>query len=447
MSAVDAALYKWILAANRRREALALPPGLIEDSIALLLELLGRDYLDHLLLTGSEPVAVFNSDANPLKMWLKSAAVDQHIVQILELVAYFRAFKVDPALRDKIGKLKRDRFWPVFFELAMAARMKAACQGSELVALKREHPVSIGDFVLSFGGTEIPCECSRLGHSPQVQEPHILAEHLSERIADATNRTRLPLVFKIRSADALTGHTYNLILRLLRRCMADVNRCRLPTAYYEGFTSVCCGELTVHSEVMPLAMINGVVTNVTGTDWEKAHSLKRVPASNEEELSERFESGERFQEFEAVRLFMKFGKQASAVDEYDRLATKLRKKLKQTKVGATDYGKLIFIEVPFDLRLADGAKISQAIAKAVGHSRSTVGVVLANREANPHYRHHYSLHGSLSSIAFALKPELTSLFDRFRFGDTRTDPITGFPYQNSWQEALSRVEAEPRRGG
>lgn len=37
MSAVEAALYKWILGANDRREALALSPGLIEDSIDLLL--------------------------------------------------------------------------------------------------------------------------------------------------------------------------------------------------------------------------------------------------------------------------------------------------------------------------------------------------------------------------------------------------------------------------
>src|SRR6266446_1125686 len=303
MSAVDTALYKWILAANGRREALVLPPGLVEDSIALLLHLLGHDYLDHLLVTGSEPISIFNSDSNPLKMWLKSAAVDQHIVQVLEFAAYCRAFKGDLALGDKIEKLKRDRFWPVFFELAMAARMKAACHGSQFVTLNREHTDSTGDFALSIGSTETPCECSRLGHSPQVQEPHILAEHLSKRIADATNRITLPLVFKIRSADALTGHTYNLILRLLRKCMADVKRFRLPTAYHEGFTSVCCGDLTAHSEAMPFALINGVVTNVTGTDWEIANSLKRVPATNEEELSERFESGERFQEFEAVRLF------------------------------------------------------------------------------------------------------------------------------------------------
>jgi hypothetical protein len=116
-------------------------------------------------------------------------------------------------------------------------------------------------------------------------------------------------------------------------------------------------------------------------------------------------------------------------------------KLNQTKAEPDNYGKLVFIEVPFDLRLADMAKLNRAIAEAAKRSRTTLGVVLAHREANPHYRHHYSLHGSLNLIAFALKSELISIFERFQYSDTRTDLLTGFPYQSSWQEALSRAEA------
>jgi hypothetical protein len=439
MSSVDPALYKWILGANDRREPLGLPPGLIEDSIAFLRDRLGCEYLDLLLVAGSEPISVFDPDVNPLKMWLKSTALDQHIVQVLELAAYFRAFKDDSALDDKIEKLKRDRFWPIFFELAMAARMKTACQSSQFVALNPELPDSIGDFVISVGGTNTPCECSRLGHSPQVNEPHILAESLATRIGDATKRIRVPLIFKVRSAEPMTGKIYNLTLRLLRKCLADIKRSRLPTVYYEGHTSICCGELTAYSERIPFRLINEVVTNVDGTDWNMAHSLKRVPAANEEEVSERFKAGERFQEFEAVRLFMKFGPPSEGPDEYHRLANKLRKKLKQTKVNTANYGKLLFIEVPFNLRLVDKAKLNRAISEAVKHSRTTLGVVLANREANPHYRHHYSLYGSLNTIAFALKPEMISIFDRFGSTDTQTDPITGFPYHSSWQDTPSQV--------
>jgi hypothetical protein len=441
MSAVETALYKWISGANEKREALSLPPGVIEDSVALLLDLLGHDYLERLLVSNSEPISFFDPDVNPLRQWLKSAVVDQHIVQILEFVAYLRIFKDDPALSDKIEKLKRDRFWPVFFELAMAVRMKTACEGSQLVALNREDSRSTGDFLMNVGGVNIPCECTRLGHSPQVNEPHIFAEHLSHRIADATKSIPFPLILKIRSEIALTGQTYNLALRLLRRCLADVRRSRLPAFYYEGLTSICCGELTPYSERVPFRMIDGVVTNVEGTDWDSAQSLKRVPAANEEEVTERFKSGERFHEFEAVRIFMKFGPPNEAPDFYGRLANKLRKKLNQTKVKAGDYGKLVFIEVPADLRSADQTKLKDAITEAARQSKTTLGVVLAHREPNPHYRHHYSILGSLNAAALAQKPELVSLFDRFRYGDTRIDLITGYPYQSSWEEALERARA------
>jgi hypothetical protein len=441
MSAVEAALYKWISGANEKREDLSFSPGLIEDSVALLLALLGRDYLEGLLVSSSEPLSLFDPDINPLRKWLKSSLVDQHIVQILEFAAYLRIFKDDPAIGDKIEKLKRDRFWPVFFELAMAVRMKTACQGSQSVSLNREDSKSVGDFTLSVDGMSIPCECTRLGHSPQVNEPHIFAEHLSNRIADATKSVSVPLVFKIRSESALTGHTYNLTLRLLRRCLADIKRWRLPAVYHDALTSVCCSELTPHSERVPFRMIDGVVTNVEGTDWESASSFKRVPAASQDEVTERFKAGERFHEFEDVRIFMKFGTPEEAPDFYGRLTNKLKKKLSQTKVKAGNYGKLVFIEVPSDLRAASPAKLKDAIAEAARSSRTTLGVVLANREPNPHYRHHYSIFGSQNALAFAQKPELVSLFDRFRYGDLRTDIVTGYPYQSSWEEALERVRA------
>lgn len=440
MPTVEDALYKWILVANEKRDELSLPPGLIEDSVGQLLLLLGRDYLDDLLVSGSEPISFFDSDVNPLKKWLKSALVEQHVVQILELAAYFRTFKDDPALGDKIHKLKRDRFRPVFFELAMAARMKAACQGSQSVTLNREQPDVIGDFALKVDDTNIACECSRLGHSPEVDEPHILSEHITKRIADATEQIRIPLIFKIRSKDALCGRSYNLILRLLRKCLADIKKSRLPTVHFEGTTSICCGELTPSSERMPFRLIHGVVTNVEGTDWDSAQSLKRVLA-NEEEVIASFKDGKRFQEFEAVRIFMKFGPPNEAPDEYQRLANKLRKKLKQTKVVASNHGKVVFIEVPSDLRSADKDKLNAAITDAVKQSQTTLGVVFAHREGNPHYRHHYSLLVALNPSAIARKPELMAIFDRFRSDEARTDSITGLPYQTSWEEAYSRVQA------
>jgi len=43
---------KWIVGANERLETLGLPPGLIEDSVALLMEVLGTDYLEQILVRG-----------------------------------------------------------------------------------------------------------------------------------------------------------------------------------------------------------------------------------------------------------------------------------------------------------------------------------------------------------------------------------------------------------
>jgi hypothetical protein len=125
---------------------------------------------------------------------------------------------------------------------------------------------------------------------------------------------------------------------------------------------------------------------------------------------------------------------------FNRLAKKLKKKLKQTKVEAGNYGKVVLIEVPSDFRTADQNKLNRALADAVKHSQTTLAVVLAHREGNPHYRHHYSLLTSLNSTAFALRPELMSIFDRFSSGEMRTDPITGLPYQSSWEEASARAQ-------
>lgn len=85
MSEVERLLHKWIVGANERLETLGLPAGLIEDSVALLMEILGTDYLEQILLKSTEPVSGFGFDRNPLRTWLSSSLIDSHIVQVLEL--------------------------------------------------------------------------------------------------------------------------------------------------------------------------------------------------------------------------------------------------------------------------------------------------------------------------------------------------------------------------
>jgi hypothetical protein len=439
MPSLDELLYQWILRANARRDDFDLPVGLVEDSIALLKLVLGPDYLEGLLITNSEPVHFLDDESNPLRKWLLSAMVDSHIIQVLELARYFRAFQDDTALPDKIEKLKHDSFWPVFFELAMATRAKRATRISEKVRLNPEIPSSIGDFTLSVVGYDIPCECSRLGRSPQITDPAALEERLSNRISDGTKSIAIPLCIKIRSTEALTGATYNRVLQLVRKCLGNARRSELPAEYSDGSTTVTFEKLEQTSEQIPFRMVDGGVVNVLGTDWDSAASLCRVPAINSREIADRYEKGERFHEHEAVRLFTKFGRPASQIDHYSRLTAKLKKKLKQTKTSAEHFGKIALIEVPFDLRTADSVKLEKAVHEAAVHSRTTLAIILAQREANPHFRHHYSLSVTGNAAAARMQPGIVELLNRMAQGEIAIDCILGLPYRRSWGEAEARA--------
>ena len=129
MQNLDELLYRWICRANERREDLDLPAGLIEDSIGVLKSVLGTEYLEQLLIEPVEPVHFLVDEVYPLRKWLLSPSIDHCIIQTLELARYFTAFHDDASLADKVQKIKRDSFWPMFFELAIATRvMRASVQ-------------------------------------------------------------------------------------------------------------------------------------------------------------------------------------------------------------------------------------------------------------------------------------------------------------------------------
>jgi hypothetical protein len=435
MTNLDNLLFKWIRLANEKRDDLDLPVGFIEDSIALLSRVLGAEYLEQLLIRDSEPVHFVDDEANPLRKWLLSARVDSHIIQILELAGYFRALQDDDSLSDKVKKLRRDSFWPMFFELAVATRVKKASHVSQRICLNPEIPTAIGDFTIRSTGYEIPCECSRLGRSPQITEPGALQESIHHRISEGTKHIAVALCVKIRSTEALTGGTYNRVLQLVRRALADVRRSKLPAEYRDGSTSVRIEELVDTSEQMPFQLVDGRIVNVLGTDWDSATSLSRVPARDFAEVENRFELGERFHEYEAVRLFIKFGLPVTQLDHYSRLTAKLKKKLKQTKISSGHFGKIVLVEVPFDLRTVDDVKLRGAVREAAVHSRMTLAIILANREPNPHFRYHYSLSSTFNQIAASLQPEVIELFKRIAQNESSVDPILGSPYRRSWAEA------------
>ncbi|MCU1308916.1 MAG: hypothetical protein JWO20_41 [Candidatus Angelobacter sp.] len=432
---LDHLLYKWIYQANKRREFLDLPIGLLEDSVAVLTRVLGFEYLKEQLIDDCNPVSFLDDEANPLRKWLYSARSDAHIIQVLELATYFKIFQDDPALMDKVQKLKYDSFWPMFFELAMAARLKRASRGLQEILLNPETSSSIGDFTIKAPGFQIPCECSRLARSPQITESKPLEERLSNRISEGAKRSPIALCVKVRSSEPLTGRNYNDTLQLVRKCLSDCRSAKLPTEYCAGATTVRFEALTESSEQMPFKMVAGRVQDVTGGDWDSAARFSWVPAAVSAEIESRIDRGEPFGEFESVRLFMKFGAATRQPDNYSRLTAKLKKKLKQTKISAEHFGKIVLVEVPFDLRSVDGEKLKSAVQAAASNSNSTLAIILANREPNPQIRFHYSQSGAFNHAAATMHPQFVELLNRMAQGEMTLDMLLGLPYRRSWADA------------
>ena len=114
MDDLDVVLYKWISAANRKREDLDLPVGLIEESVSLLKSKFGPEYLTSLLIRDTRPVAIFDEESRLLRTWLLSGRVASHILQVLELAAYFSAFSHDVAWRTRLKSLREISFGQSF---------------------------------------------------------------------------------------------------------------------------------------------------------------------------------------------------------------------------------------------------------------------------------------------------------------------------------------------
>jgi hypothetical protein len=318
MQSLDQLLYRWICRANERREDLDLPAGLIEDSIGVLKRVLSTEYLEQLIIEDVVPVHFLDDELNPLRKWLLSPTVDYSIIQVLEVAQYFTALQDDPSLGDKVEKLKQDSFWPMLFELAMATRVRRVKGTKHNVSLNAEDPNSVGDFLITGDAYSIPCECSRLGHSPQITHPKVLKEVLMHRINEGAKRVAVPLCVKIKSAAALNGTTYNVVLRLIRRCLADARQAKLPCEYFSDSTTVRIEVLDEQSEAIRHQNVEGMIVDVSETDWDVASSICRVPTKDPNELPDRLAAGERFRDYEGVRLFMKFGESENQVNYYDR---------------------------------------------------------------------------------------------------------------------------------
>lgn len=430
--------------ANERRERYGLPPGLIEELIFSLKTLLGTPWLESLLLENAEPVDPFELKGHPLRGWLKGPNIDKHVMQTLEVARYLKEFSATPSLQGKIRKLRRDLFWPVLFELAIAYRMKQAVGQHGTVALSCETTESLGDFTVVLGSKTIVCECSRLGFPPDSEEPLRLLDSIYRYSADGVKRSQLKSCIKIRLGEPLTGQVYNRLLVRLKEAIKDFQKAgQLATRSNKSF-SVTVEALTALTEKIPFQLLNNRVVDVAGTDWTSAVSISSVEANSEREVADKVRHGEPITGGEHTRIFVRLANGTGEPDAYRRLSQRIRKKISQTKLRKEVSGRIIFVEWPVDFRQADIVRLRQQVLERLRGSHHTIAVVICRREANPHYRHHYSLYAVVNTPALDANPELVPVLGRFTTYDTDFDPILNEKYQHSWREATEKVTCERR---
>jgi hypothetical protein len=143
-TSIDDLFYSWLVAANEEKDRLRLPPGFLEESVWLIQRLFGTQWMTNCVLATDQAQPILVPLKNPLRQYLRSSGVDRHISEIVELATYLRKFESDAKLNGKIARLKGESFWPTFFELAMAYRMRLA--GFQL-SLSAEDGSGLGDFI------------------------------------------------------------------------------------------------------------------------------------------------------------------------------------------------------------------------------------------------------------------------------------------------------------
>jgi hypothetical protein len=97
------------------------------------------------------------------------------------------------------------------------------------------------------------------------------------------------------------------------------------------------------------------------------------------------------------------------------------------------------VEVTFDLRTVHEERLREAVRKAASHSGTTLAIILAKREQNPHMRYHYCFSFTFNQTGASIKPEVVELFERVRKNEVTLDPILFSAYPRTWDEAQVRA--------
>lgn len=249
---------------------------------------------------------------------------------------------------------------------------------------------------------------------------------------------------KIRVNSELKRADYNLILQLLKRTLERYERTgETSAASSQQGIEVQAEPLTERSEKIPFEVIDGIPMDTTGSEWVNAQSIGDAAGKSSQEISEMFRAGIEYDYDERGRIFVKYAPPAKPEDPYARLTSKIHDKVSQTKIPAgTRTAKFLWIDSPYDLRTLDHQVLQQQAVREMSRSSHTLGVAITHREGSPHFRHYYSMVGVLNQNGLPDLPNFAATLESLRAKEIDTDPITGWKYQGTWEEAQVRAERE-----
>lgn len=442
-------LYDWIRIANEARERLDLPVGAIEEAIATLESAFGDMYLASLMPSDQEHSKriVTARDDRPLAYWLSGPGIDSSVVQLLETAAVIRSFLSDACLPKKVERIRTDTFWPTFYELAMAFRVKRSLQGSGVLALSVEIQENNGDFIVDIDRGRLLNECARVTRTPVSEEAVRVTQDIFDYAEDKIRPYDRTCCIKIRLSGELKRSEFNAIIQSLKRTLERHERTgELSAVSSQQGMEVQVEPLTEQSEKIPVQVIDGNPTDLTGSVWTHAHSIGGVIGKTSHEVAEMFREGIGYDYRERGRIFIKYASPTKAEDPYARLTDKIHDKVSQTKTpSGTRTAKFLWIDSPYDLRMLDHDRLQQQAAREMSRSTHTLGVAITHREGNGHFRHHYSVLGVFNRDGLLDFPNFAATLEGLREKELTTDPITGWIYQRAWEEAQVRSEREIRQ--
>jgi len=400
MTTIAVSLYDWIRIANEARERIDLPVGTIEEAIATLETAFGDTYLAGLLPANDDHSKriVTARDDRPLAYWLSGPGLDAAVVQLVETAVVLRAFLGDTCLAKKIDRIKNDTFWPTFYELAMAFRVKRSLEGRGSLELSPEIEKNNGDFIVTIDGGRLLCECSRVSRTPVSEEGIRITQDIFDCVADKIRPYARPCAVKVRIPAELKRADYQMIVQLLKRTLERHERSgEVSVASSQQGAEVQVEPLTDQTEKIPFTMVDGHIVDMTGSEWVHAHSIGGVAGKSSAEVSEMFRAGVEYDYRERGRVFLKYTPPQAVEDPYARLTDKIHKKVSQTKIEpGTRTAKFLWIDSPYGLRTLDHQKLQQMAVQEMRRSRHTLGVAITYRKANPHFRHQCSVLGVLN---------------------------------------------------